>query len=83
MPKPYDGSTRDLVVFENWLSQLLGWLQLNRMDVRDSHMDQYRVHLLSQALEGRAITYYHQRIDDFQLSGRTWSFREAILDLRD
>jgi hypothetical protein len=39
MPKPYNGSAQDLVVFENWLSQLLGWLQLNHMDVSDLHMD--------------------------------------------
>jgi hypothetical protein len=82
LPGVYSGS-KDVEEFENWLAKLIGWFQMHQLDVLVPEMNIVRVQLLSQSLDGKAITYYHHQIDDYWYSNKYWDFQDAILDLRD
>jgi hypothetical protein len=53
------------------------------VDILNVTMDITHVHILSQALKEWVITYYHQRMDEYQSIHQTWSFWDAILDMQD
>jgi hypothetical protein len=53
------------------------------LDILNVTMDITHVHILSQALKEWAITYYCQRMNEYQSIHQTWSFQDAILDMQD
>lgn len=82
LPEAYDGGS-DLEAFENWLTQLVNWLRMYRLDEESVLMNEARINILSQALKGKAVSYFRQRMDDHRDNGTEWDFRDAILDIKD
>ena len=74
LPEPYDGSA-NIDQFENWLAQLVAWLQMYNLDGRVEQIDLMRVQLLCQTQKGRALTFYQAQLEaareqgDYLLSG--------------
>jgi Zinc knuckle len=81
-PAPYSGSS-DLSVFEEWLTQLLAWLQIQQLDVLESSQNSLRLNILSLTLKERALSFFKGRQDEHIISAKAYDFRHAILDLRD
>ena len=82
MPAPYSGSS-DLMVFEEWLTQLLAWLTIQQLDVLEPGQNSIQLNILSLALKDRALTFFKNKRDDYVARAVPYDFRHAILDLRD
>jgi hypothetical protein len=80
-PDPYKGS-RDAKDFENWLSQLLSWLKLNKINILNDEHNESRLDLLNLALEDKALTFHMRRVDDHKRHGKHLDFSDAILDIQ-
>jgi hypothetical protein len=81
LPTAYDGS-KDLVEFENWVTKLISWLKLNRLDVLSRDQNDTRMNLLNLALKGHALTYHKGRVELYEDFGRFYDFRDALLDIK-
>ena len=80
-PNTYDGKG-DPVAFENWLTKVLGWLTMMNLNVKSPEMNQVRIHMLSQLLDGKALIYYQNRMERLAL-GEVWAFESAITELKE
>ena len=77
----YEG-TQDVVKFENWLMQVLGWFKLVNLILDSKDKNLARVHMLSQMLGRKALSYYRQHVSEHSYTNM-WDFSMAILKLRD
>ena len=80
-PESYDGKG-DPIVFENWLTKVLGWFNMMNLNAKTPEMNQLRVQMLSQLLTGKALTYYKQRTERMK-AGDEYQFEAAIVELKD
>jgi hypothetical protein len=81
LPEPYDGSA-NIDQFENWLAQLVAWLQMYDLDGREEQIDLMRVQLLCQTLKGRALTFYQAQLEEAREQGEYRSFNGMIIALK-
>jgi hypothetical protein len=82
LPEPYDGSA-NIDVFENWLVQVINWMQMYELDADTAHVDLLRVQILSQTLKGRASVFYQNRLEEACEASKNITFREMVLELQE
>ena len=71
------------MLFEDWLSLLLGFFRTHHLDVLNEAQDCAHLKILGQALEGHPHIYFWEHYQQFQEQHEAWDFWEAILDLCD
>ena len=80
--KAYEGQPEQMM-FESWLSLLLGFLRIHQLDVLNEVQDRACLEILGQALKEGAHLYFQEWHQKIQEQGEVWGFWEAILDLCD
>ncbi|KAG8775657.1 hypothetical protein FRC20_008274 [Serendipita sp. 405] len=81
LPPPYDGSS-DVREFENWISKLIAWLRLQRLDVLSEEQNEQRLDLLQLSVTGKVSAFLKTRMENMREHRVDPDFRDLVLDMK-